>query len=152
MARMHSRDRGSSGSTKPASKEAPNWVDMSEEEVREKITELAEEGEKPSDIGRILRDEHGIPDVKAVTGEKITEILEKEDQKEEYPEDFMNLMKRAVKIRRHLEKNSRDKQNKRNLKLTESKIKRLVKYYKGKGELPEDWFYEPERAKLIVEE
>lgn len=152
MTRMHSRDKGNSGSTKPASKEAPNWVEMSEEEVREKIVELSKEGKDPSDIGRILRDKHGVPDVKAVTGEKITEILEKEDLTNEYPEDLMNLMEEAVRIRRHIDKNPKDTQNKRSLQLTESKIKRLAKYYKTEGELPEDWFYEPERAKLIVEE
>lgn len=152
MAKMHSRSRGKSGSTKPASKEAPNWVELSEEKIKEKIIDLGEEGKNPSDIGRILRDQYGVPDVKAITGEKITQILKEEDLDQEYPEDLMNLMQQAVRMRRHLEKNSRDKENKRSLQLTESKIKRLVKYYKKEGELPEDWFYKPERAKLIVEE
>lgn len=151
MARMHSKDKGKSGSTKPVSKELPQWVELSEEEAREKIKELGEKGESPSDIGRILRDKYGVPDTKTLTGEKISDILKEKGIGPEYPEDLMNLMKEAVRIRKHLDKNPEDYQNKRILQLTESKIKRLVKYYKGEGELEEDWYYDPERAKLIVE-
>ncbi len=148
---MHTKDKGKSGSTAPASKEPPTWIELSEKEVREKIKELRKEGKNPSEIGRILRDKHGVPDVKIMTGEKITKILEKQDMGMEYPEDLMNLMERAVKIRKHLDKNKKDKNNKRNLKLTESKIRRLVKYYKEQGKIDEDWHYDPEKAKLIVE-
>jgi len=148
---MHTKDKGKSGSTPPASKEPPTWTELSEKEIREKIKELRGEGKKPSEIGRILRDEHGVPDVKAATGEKLTKVLEKQDMSMEYPEDLMNLMERAVKIRKHLEKNQKDNKNKRSLKLTESKIRRLVKYYKKQGEIDEDWHYDPEEAKLIIE-
>ena len=148
---MHTKDKGKSGSTSPASDEPPTWIDQSEKEIREKIIELREEGKNPSDIGRILRDEYGVPDVKAVTGEKITQILEKEGKESEYPEDLMNLMEKAVKVRKHLEKHNKDKKNKRNLKLIESKIRRLTKYYKKQGELEDNWYYDPEKAKLLVE-
>lgn len=149
---MHSNNKGKSGSTKPISKKPPKWVELSEKEIREKIKELAEEGKSASDIGRTLRDKHGVPDVKTITGEKITNIMEKKGIEQEYPEDLMNLMREAVRIRKHLKQNNKDTQNKRSLKLTESKIRRLVKYYKNQGELEEDWYYKPERAKLIVEE
>lgn len=152
MAKMHSRRRGKSGSTKPIQEEAPKWVDMSPKEVEEKIKELYEKEENPSDIGRILRDRYGVPDVKTVTGKKISEILEKVENPPEYPEDLMNLMKKAVRLRKHLNNNNKDIQNKRAVRLTESKVRRLVKYYKKKGELEQDWFYTPEKAKLIVEE
>lgn len=151
MTRMHSSRRGKSGSTKPASKEPPTWTELSEKEVREKVVELAEKDKKPSEIGRILRDKYGVPDVKTLTGQKVTDILEKEEKGSEYPEDLMNLMEKAINLRKHLDKNNKDVHNKRNLKLIESKIRRLVKYYKKKGKLSKDWFYEPEKAKLLVE-
>jgi small subunit ribosomal protein S15 len=34
--------------------------------------------------------------------------------------------------------------------LTESKIKRLVKYYRRTKKLPKDWRYDPEQAVLII--
>ncbi|MFW5902559.1 MAG: 30S ribosomal protein S15 [archaeon] len=152
MTRMHTKDKGKSGSTHPASKEPPTWAELSEDEVREKIEELREKGNSPSDIGRILRDQYGVPDVKAITGEKITQILEKQGGEMEYPEDLMNLMRKAVRIRKHLKKGNKDNKNKRSLKLTESKIRKLVRYYKKKGKIEDDWYYKPEKAKLIVEE
>src|SRR3989338_2145164 len=38
----------------------------------------------------------------------------------------------------------------RGLQLTESKIKRLVKYYKANGKLPQNWKYDREQAKLLI--
>ncbi len=152
MTRMHTKDKGKSGSTHPASKESPTWVELSEDEIREKIKEMRDEGKSPSHIGRTLRDEYGVPDVKAVTGEKITKILEKQEKGLEYPEDLMNLMRKAVRIRKHLKKGKKDNKNKRSLRLTESKIRKLVRYYKKKGKIEEDWYYKPEKAKLLVED
>ena len=39
----------------------------------------------------------------------------------------------------------------RGLLLTESKIKRLTKYYKRIGKLPADWTYSRENIKLLLE-
>ncbi|HIQ50834.1 MAG TPA: 30S ribosomal protein S15, partial [Nautiliaceae bacterium] len=50
-----------------------------------------------------------------------------------------------------LENHPKDLHSKRGLQLIESKIKRLVKYYKRKKVLPENWKYTPEIAKLLVE-
>ena len=55
-----------------------------------------------------------------------------------------------MNLRKHLEKNKKDYSSKRGLELTESKIRRLVKYYKKRKVLPEDWKYDPEKAKLLV--
>ncbi|MDI3483788.1 MAG: small subunit ribosomal protein [Methanobacteriaceae archaeon] len=128
----------------------PDWVEYSNEEIEELIIKLYKEGNPPSKIGIILRDQHGIPNVKSITGMKITEILEKHEIKLEYPEDLINLMKKAVNIREHLKEHPKDLHSRRGLQLVESKIRRLVKYYVRKGVLPEGWKYDPEKAALIV--
>jgi small subunit ribosomal protein S13e len=48
---------------------------VSTEEVSDHITRLAKKGLTPSQIGIILRDSHGIAQVKNVTGNKILRIL-----------------------------------------------------------------------------
>jgi len=48
----------------------------------------------------------------------------------EYPEDLYNLMKKAVAIRKHLERNRKDTDSKYRLILVESKIHRLTRYYR----------------------
>jgi small subunit ribosomal protein S15 len=128
----------------------PEWVEYSNEEVEEIILKLRKEGKSTSVIGVILRDQYGIPDVKSVTELKITQILEKHGQTEEYPEDLMNLIRKAVNIRDHLNENPKDLHTKRGLQLVESRIRRLVKYYTREGVLPEGWRYEPKKAALLV--
>ena len=145
---MHARKKGKSGSTRP--KGDVDWVSLSEDEIAELIVKFHKEGNSPSKIGVILRDQYGIPDVKAVTGKKITKILKENKIEYELPEDIQNLIKRAVKLRKHLSKNTRDTHNKRGLQLLESKIYRLGKHYKASGKLPSNWRYDPEKAKLLV--
>ncbi|MEM0476074.1 MAG: 30S ribosomal protein S15 [Candidatus Aenigmatarchaeota archaeon] len=123
----------------------------SKEEVEKLVIKLAKEGYMPSMIGLTLRDSYGIPNVKEIVGKSILQILEKNDIKLEIPEDLLNLMKRAVKLREHLSIHKKDKSSQRGLILIESKIRRLEKYYKRVGKLPKDWKYEPETAKIIVQ-
>jgi ribosomal protein S15P/S13E len=47
-----------------------------------------------------------------------------------------------------LEKNNKDYQNKRALATVESKIHRLVKYYKVQGKLQPEWEYKPMAASV----
>jgi small subunit ribosomal protein S15 len=128
----------------------PEWIEYSNEEIEELILKLRKEGHSTSMIGIILRDQYGIPNVKLITKEKITKILEKHDQRFEYPEDLMNLIRKAVNIRDHLNENPKDLHTKRGLQIIESKIRRLVKYYTREGQLPEGWRYEPKKAALLV--
>jgi small subunit ribosomal protein S15 len=128
----------------------PEWIEYSNEEIEELILKLTKEGNSTSMIGIILRDQYGIPDVKLVTGEKITKILEKHGQGLEYPEDLMNLIRRAVNIREHLDENPKDLHTRRGLRIIESKIRRLVRYYTREGVLPEGWRYDPRSAALLV--
>ncbi|MCD6522932.1 MAG: 30S ribosomal protein S15 [Candidatus Diapherotrites archaeon] len=150
MARMHARKKGKSGSKRPPTKIAPEWVDMSAKQVEELVVKLAKEGKSMSIIGVILRDQYGIPSIKAVCGKSVKDILKENNLLPELPEDLRNLMEKAVKLRKHLEKNKKDLHNRRGLMLIESKIKRLQKYYKRKKVLPQNWYYNPEEAALLV--
>lgn len=128
----------------------PEWIEYSNEEIEELILKLRKEGNSTSMIGIILRDQYGVPDVKLITGMKITKILENHDQGLEYPEDLMNLIRKAVNIRDHLKENPKDLHTRRGLRIVESKIRRLVRYYRNEGVLPEEWRYEPKQAALLV--
>ena len=148
MARIHARRRGKSGSKRVYRDSPPEWVDMSPEEVEKKVVELYIEGYEPSQIGMVLRDRYGIPSVKQVTGKKIQKILKEKGIEIKYPEDLKSLIKKALKLRKHLEIHRKDKHNRRGLQLIEAKIWRLSNYYKEKGVLPADWKYNPERLKI----
>ncbi|MFD1684756.1 30S ribosomal protein S15 [Halobellus litoreus] len=155
MARMHTRRRGSSGSDKPVADEPPEWSDVDPDDIEARVVELAEQGYEPSQIGLKLRDEGvkgvPVPDVKVATGKKVTTILDENDASPELPEDLRNLMQRAVGLRRHVNENQQDMQNKRALQNTESKIRRLVDYYRG-DELDEDFTYTYDVAVKLLEE
>lgn len=152
---MHTRRRGSSGSDKPTADEPPEWSDVDADEIEARVVELAEQGHDPSQIGIKLRDEGvtgtPVPDVKLATGKKITEILEENDAKADIPEDLRSLMKRAVRLREHVRENPQDYQNKRALQNTESKVRRLVNYYRG-DELEADFQYSYDVAVELLEE
>ena len=55
------------------------------------------------------------------------------------PEDLYNLIKKAVSVRKHLERNRKDKDSKFRLILIESRIHRLVRYYRSTKQLPPTW-------------
>jgi small subunit ribosomal protein S15 len=150
MARMYARKRGKSGSTRPYRESHPEWVEYSPEEIETLVVKLAKKGESPSKIGIILRDQYGIPLTKQITKKSVTKILEEKGIKQELPEDLMNLIKRAVNLDKHLTSNPKDKSSKRGMQLIESKIRRLAKYYKREGKIPEDWKYDINQAKLLV--
>jgi len=139
MARMHARKRGKSGSKRPISKAPPSWVKLTPDEVEALVVKYAKEGYPPSMIGIILRDQHGVPLVKQITGKSITQILKENNLLPEIPEDLANLLERARRMHVHLSKNKSDRYNRHRLQLVEAKIHRLVKYYKRKGVLPPDW-------------
>lgn len=148
---MYARTRGKSGSKKPISKKPPSWVDYKKSEVDALVLKLRKQGHESAMIGTILRDEYGIPSVKNITGKKITKILKENNSYTKFPEDLLNLLKKVVKLDEHLKENKKDVHSKRGMELTESKIRRLVKYYKKRKVLPEDWKYKRENVKLIVE-
>jgi small subunit ribosomal protein S15 len=136
--------RGGGQSTRPVSKRPPNWVVYQPDEVQALIINLAREGKSQSQIGNILRDVHGIPLVKPIVGHGIRKVLEEAGIAPEIPQDLYDLMVRATKLRRHMDRNPKDFSNKRGLQLTESMIYRVTRYYKKKGMLPRDWNYRRE--------
>lgn len=148
---MHSSRKGSSGSKKPLVGENPKWVPLSADEIKELVAKLAGEGMSPAKIGLVLRDQYAVPSVKLATGKSMKEILEEKGVKFELPEDLQALMKRAVTLSSHLAKNPKDLHNLRGRQLVESKIRRLVKYYKREGVIPESWNYTLGTAALQVE-
>ncbi|RLG89165.1 MAG: 30S ribosomal protein S15 [Thermoprotei archaeon] len=144
------KKKGQSHSTRPVRAGPPKWVKLTPEEIEALIIELAKMGYTPSMIGIILRDQYGIPLVKSVLGAKLCKVLEKHGLLPPIPEDLLALMRRAVNLRRHLEEHPKDYHSKKGLIEIESKIRRLVKYYKRVGKLPQDWEYDPERAKVLI--
>ncbi|MEM4397197.1 MAG: 30S ribosomal protein S15 [Candidatus Woesearchaeota archaeon] len=151
MARMHSRAKGKAGSKKPSKKSNYTWMNYKPKEIEMLIIKLAKEGNSTSKIGLILRDSYGIPDVKAILKKNISDILEKKELLPKVPENLSSLLHRVIALQKHLENNKKDTTAKRGLMLTESKIRRLVKYYKKTGKLPETWNYDPARVKLLIE-
>ena len=150
MARMHSRKRGKSGCTRPARLEKPPWVELSSEEVENEVVKLARRGHPKSMIGTIMRDSRGVPLVKVVTGKRITQILEENEIEAPLPEDLANLVRKALSVRKHLETNHKDLEARKGLQRTESKIYRLIKYYKKKNVLAPDFKYDPEKIRTLV--
>ena len=148
MARMYARKKGKSKSSKPIKSIVP--TEMSVEEIQKNIVELRNQGMSSSRIGIVLRDKYGIPDVTLATKKKMIRILEDKGVAPKVPEDLYNLIVKALNLREHLEDNKKDLHNRRALQLTESKIRRLVKYYKGRGVLPEEWTYRLERAEMLI--
>ena len=150
MARMYARRKGKSGSDKVVRNKVPEWQEMDKNEIIAKIIELRKEDYKKPQIGLILRDTYGVPSIRLSTGKKLQAILEENGIKEDYPEDLMNLFKKAIHLRKHLVENKKDYHNKRSLQLTESKIRRLGKYYMKEHLLPEKWKYKPAEVELLL--
>ncbi|MGA2698741.1 MAG: 30S ribosomal protein S15, partial [Methanoregula sp.] len=96
MARMHTRRRGQSCSVRPARNEAPSWSNTDKAAIEKLIVDLRKEGTSSSMIGLILRDRHGVPDVKMVTGKSIGDILVENKISSEIPEDLRDLMIKAL--------------------------------------------------------
>ncbi len=86
--------------------------------------------------------------VSQVAGKRLEHLIPQESRSK-IPEDLETLLKKATSARRHLEKNRKDYPNKRDLALIESKIHRLVSYYRTNGRIPKDWEYKPVAASLL---
>ncbi len=150
MAKMHTRKKGNSGPTKPLRTEAPAWSTMTTEEVTTVVNDMWKQGVSTSEIGMVLRDKYGVPDVKVLTGKKVTQILRENGEDFAVPEDLYNLIVKAIGLRKHMNNNHKDVHNKRSLQNTEAKIRRLVKYYQSTKVLPATWKYKPETAEMLI--
>ncbi|WAR01277.1 RS13-like protein [Mya arenaria] len=139
MGRMHNPGKGISQSALPYRRSVPTWLKLTSEDVQEQIFKLAKKGLTPSQIGVILRDSHGVAQVRFVTGNKILRVLKSKGLASEIPEDLYFLIKKA------------DKDAKFRLILVESRIHRLARYYKTKRVLPPTWKYASATAAAMVQ-
>lgn len=151
MARIYSKKRGKSGSTKPVKKTVPSWVRYKTKEVELLVVKLAKEGHLTSKIGLILRDSYGIPSVKAITKKSVTDILKDKKLVKKLPEDLTQVIKRTIELKKHLEENKQDMTAKRGLRLAESRMLRMIRYYKDTKKLPLEWKYDPSKVRLLIE-
>ena len=151
MAKIYSKKRGKSGSTKPVKKTVPSWVRYKTKEVELLVVKLAKEGHLTSKIGLILRDSYGIPSVKAITKKSVTDILKDKKLVKQLPEDLTQVIKRTIELKKHLEENKQDMTSKRGLRLAESRMLRMIRYYKNSGRLPQEWKYDPSKVRLLIE-
>ena len=152
MARMYAKRKGKSGSTKPHNESLPEWSNTDAKAVTELVVELGKAGHSSASIGTILRDQHAVPDARKVLGKRISAVMAENGIGGSYPEDMMNLMRKAVGIIDHLGSgNHKDTHNTRSLELTEAKIRRLAKYYISEGRLSADWKYKRDELRLMVE-
>merc|ERR1711924_586929 len=150
MGRMHSKGKGIARRSLPYKRTPPSWVKQSASDCVKEICAMAKKGFTPSQIGVVLRDSHGIPQVKMVAGNKIVRILRSQGLAPSLPEDLYCLIKKAVSVRKHLEKNHKDKDSKFRLILVESRIHRLARYYKRAKQLPATWKYVSSTASTLV--
>merc|ERR1712228_400831 len=104
MGRMHAPGKGLSQSALPYRRSVPTWLKLTSDDVKEQIFKLAKKGLTPSQIGVILRDSHGVAQVRFVTGNQILRILKAKGLAPDLPEDLYHLIKKAVAMRKHLEK------------------------------------------------
>ncbi|KZP27152.1 hypothetical protein FIBSPDRAFT_918000 [Athelia psychrophila] len=109
------------------------------------IIKLARKGLTPSSIGVTLRDSHGIPQVRFVTGNKILRVLKSNGAP---PPPFPS--PRAVAVRKHLEVNCKDKDSKFRLILVESRIHRLARSYKTKQKIAPAFKYDSATASTLI--
>ncbi len=148
---MHSKGKGASGSSKPHSTSPPEWSNSDKKEIEQLIAQLSDEGHTNASIGTILRDKHGVPNVRLVTGERISQTIDRIGKDSGLPEDLMSLMRRALRLIDHLTLNSKDVHNRRQLELCESKIRRLSRYYRENNRIDSDWTYKRDQLRLMVE-
>ena len=150
MGRMYSSGKGIARRCLPYRKAPQSWVQSSTGDLVDQIVKLAKKGSSPSQIGVTLRDTVGIPQVKGVTGSKILRILKKNGLAPQVPEDLYHLIKKAISIRKHLEKFRKDKDAKFRLILVESRIHRLARYYRNVKSLPATWRYNSKKADTLI--
>ncbi|CAF9909030.1 MAG: ribosomal 40S subunit protein S13 [Alectoria fallacina] len=179
MGRLHSNGKGISASAIPYNRTPPAWLKVTPEQVVDQICKLAKKGATPSQIGVVLRDSHGAVAIYplqlcSVLTHKVRgrpgEICNRDSYMTglapEIPEDLYMLIKKAVAVRKHLERNRKDKDSKFRLILIESRIHRLSRCklpaplfeyladenvdYKSVGVLPPTWRYESATASTMV--
>ena len=146
---MPKKEKGISHQTRPVTKRPPAWCRYTAEEVEALIMRLSKEGQPPSKIGTIIRDQYGVPLAKPITGKSVTQVLKERGVVSTFPEDLENLLRKAMRLHVHYDKNKADLHNKRSLQIVEAKIYKLSRYYKREGVLAAEWKYSPKAIALF---
>jgi ribosomal protein S15P/S13E len=95
-----------------AEAEKPNWLKMKPVDLENIVIDLAKQGKTFSQIGMILRDQHGIPKSKLL-GRKISKMIRKADLDVKEGEKLVRA--KISGLSSHLAKNKHDKKAKRSL-------------------------------------
>ena len=98
----------------------------------------------------MLRDQYGVNQVRFISGKKIHRILKKKGCAPKLPEDLYHLIKKAVSMRKHLEKSKNDIDSKFRLNLKESRIHRITRYYRKTGKVEANFKYDAKTASTLV--
>jgi small subunit ribosomal protein S15 len=130
--------------------ENPEWVPLTATEIEDLIVQYTEHGMTSAKIGLVLRDQYGVPDVRLATGKTVTEIMREKGVMPDLPEDLSNLMRRAISLNVHVKNHKGDVSNLRGLNLIEARIRRLERYYKKNGVLPQNWKYSLANAEIML--
>lgn len=150
MGRLHAPGKGISSSTIPYNRRTPHWLKVKPEDAVEMICDLAKKGIRPSSIAAKLRDTQCIGQVRYLTGNRVLRILRSRNLGPQLPEELYYLIKKAINVRKHLEKNKHDIDSKYRLILMESRIHRLARYYKRRRIIPPNWKYSQSNASALV--
>lgn len=116
-------------------------------------------------LGVILRDSHGVAQVRFVTGNKILRILKSKGLAPDLPEDLYHLIKKAVAVRKHLERNRKVTKLKharsfqrileKSVQCTSSVSSPLLLVFAGQGcQVPPDsgWEQNPQACPLLQDQ
>ena len=141
---------GISASALPYVRRVPKHNKLKASDIIELIVKYAKKGMTESQIGVILRDQYGIPQVRFLTGKKIHRILKKKGCAPKLPEDLYHLIKKAVAMRKHLEKNRNDMDCKFRLTIKESRIHRISRYYLRTGKVAPGFKYVSNKASALI--
>lgn len=136
MARMHCSGKGRSSSMKPLTTTVPTNLAKPIAEIKKDIIFHANKGKTPSAIGNLLRDQYGVGNAKDILGVSILEFCKDNNCAPIIPEDLNSLIQKSNSIRSHLLANKKDMDAKYRLNLINSKLHRLIRYYKQKSVLP----------------
>ena len=139
MGRMHSSGKGKSCSMKPFTTTIPTFMVESVPEIKKTIINLGNRGNSASTIGAILRDQYGVGNAQDVLGMNLLDFMKKNGCAPAIPEDLTALVDKANNVRKHLSVFKKDNGAKYRLILINSRVHRLIRYYKEKKVLPGNW-------------
>src|SRR3989344_9423725 len=113
------------GERKTSEKKAPEWVEYKPRQIEQLIVQMANAGHTSSEIGLLLRDQYGIPNVEIIAKRGILKILQENNLAPKMPEDLLSLIKKALKLHKHMLAHKKDTAAKHGYVLTVSKIRKL---------------------------